>query len=56
MRKAADVMANRMDGNLRWISRAPLVDLPPDRLFSYEEFGAWQTKFLQRQTAAIAIR
>ena len=56
MRKAMDILNNRVDCNLRWISRAPLVDLPTDRLFNAHEFGIWQAKFLARQTHAIGIR
>ncbi len=54
--KALDVLRNRVEVGLRWISGLPLVDLAGDRLYGYDEFDAWQAAHLARQTDAIAVR
>lgn len=43
-RQVGDTMANRIEANLGAVAAAPLLDLPPDQSFTYEEFVAQQVR------------
>lgn len=54
--KVNDVLANRVDANLKAIHKMLLINLPTDQSFSYEEFVSMQSKFIAKQGGAISVR
>jgi dynein heavy chain len=54
--KLNDVLENRVDANLKVVSRTLLIDLPSDRSFSFEDFVATQSKYITAASADLIIR
>jgi len=56
IRKLCDVLDNRVEANLKVVSRTLLVDLPSDRSFNFEEFVETQSKFAKKQSELLLIK
>eukprot|EP00887_Chlorella_sp_A99_P001633 scaffold8.g1633.t1 len=56
VRKANDIVANRLEANLAAVARTSLVDLPADRTFTYDEFISAQARHVRRQADGLVIR
>jgi dynein heavy chain len=56
IRKINDIVDNRIDANLKSISKTVLIDLPPDRSFTFEDFVTTQSRFIKRQSEVMEIR
>jgi dynein heavy chain len=54
--KLNDVLENRVDANLKVVSRTLLIDLPSDRSFSFEDFVATQAKFITEASKDLIVR
>lgn len=54
--KVADVLHSRAESNLKAVQATRLVDLPPHRTFTQEEFASHQATFAQQQTERLATR
>eukprot|EP00217_Crustomastix_stigmatica_P013603 CAMPEP_0183798542 /NCGR_PEP_ID=MMETSP0803_2-20130417/19119_1 /TAXON_ID=195967 /ORGANISM="Crustomastix stigmata, Strain CCMP3273" /LENGTH=4519 /DNA_ID=CAMNT_0026043227 /DNA_START=42 /DNA_END=13598 /DNA_ORIENTATION=- len=54
--KINDILDNRIETNLKIVSRTPLIHLPADESFTYEEFVATQTKFVKRQAEKLIVK
>lgn len=54
--KVNDMLENRVNGNLKEVSRYLLVDLPKQQSFTYDAFVSSQTRFIRKQTEALAIK
>eukprot|EP00741_Cyanophora_paradoxa_P017811 tig00021017_g17202.t1 len=48
--KINDILENRVETNLKSISKRTLVDLPPDQSFTVESFVSSQLKHMEQQT------
>ena len=56
VRKANDIIDNRLDANLTAVARTCLVDLPSDRTFTYDEFVSAQSRYIRKLTEGLVIR
>eukprot|EP00959_Pyramimonas_sp_CCMP1952_P349938 7331829-Pyramimonas_sp.AAC.1 len=54
--KINDILENRVDANLKVVSRTMLIDLPSDRSFSFEDFVQTQTKFIKNASKSLIIK
>jgi hypothetical protein len=54
--KINDILDNRVDANLKVVSRTMLIDLPSDRSFSFEDFVETQTKFIKKASGSLGIK
>ena len=50
------MVESRIESNLKAISKTPLVDLPADQSFTFEEFVARQAKYIKQQSSSLAVR
>eukprot|EP00230_Micromonas_polaris_P000498 CAMPEP_0119208236 /NCGR_PEP_ID=MMETSP1327-20130426/486_1 /TAXON_ID=38833 /ORGANISM="Micromonas pusilla, Strain RCC2306" /LENGTH=4554 /DNA_ID=CAMNT_0007204705 /DNA_START=159 /DNA_END=13823 /DNA_ORIENTATION=- len=56
IQKSNDILENRVEANLKAVAKTMLLNLPKDRSFTYEEFVATQTKFINAQTKGVEVR
>eukprot|EP00899_Mesostigma_viride_P009796 jgi/Mesvir1/18818/Mv04309-RA.2 len=56
IRKINDMVENRVEANLKAISKTLLVDLPPDKSFTFEDFVTTQGRFIKKQTELMDVR
>ena len=53
VRKVCDILENRVEGNLKAISKTLLVELPSDQSFTLEQFVMLQEKTTKQKTAML---
>lgn len=51
-----DIIENRIEKNLRVVSKTKLVDLPIDKSFTLEDFVSCQQEFITHQAAMLQVR
>ncbi|CAD7698753.1 unnamed protein product [Ostreobium quekettii] len=56
VRKINDLVQNRVEANLKAISKTVMVDLPSERSFTYEDFINTQGKFIKKQGEMLGVR
>ena len=56
IKAVSDCIENRIDGNLKAMSKIQLVDLPTDRSFTFEEFIALQSKKMKGEGEFMRVR
>ena len=54
--KVNDMLENRIDANLKAVARLPLVTLPSDESFTFDDFLSRQSKHVKKQTAALVVK
>jgi dynein heavy chain len=54
--KMNDMVDNRIEANLKSVSRIALIELPPDRSFTFEDFQSTQSRFIKKQTEELVIK
>jgi dynein heavy chain len=54
--KMNDMVDNRIEANLKSVSKIALIELPPDRSFTFEDFVSTQARFIKRQTEELVIK
>jgi hypothetical protein len=54
--KVLDLLQTRIEGNLRAVAGARLLDLPPGRTFAHEDFAAHQASVVRRHADQLVIR
>eukprot|EP00854_Cymbomonas_tetramitiformis_P001067 gene1068-1616_t len=53
--KINDIADNRIEANLKMVSRTLLIDLPSDRSFTFEDFVATQAKYVNKMATSLVI-
>lgn len=56
VRKVNDILDNRVEANIRTISRSSLISLPTDSTITFEEFVTGQSRHIKQQTELLKIR
>lgn len=56
IRKINDMVDNRIESNLKMVSKTPLVDLPQDKSFTFEDFVSTQARYIKGKAQELAIR
>ncbi|GBG77441.1 hypothetical protein CBR_g23890 [Chara braunii] len=56
VRKMNDMVDNRIEANLKGISKTSLIDLPPDHSFTFDDFVSTQSRFIKRQTETMEVK
>ncbi|CAG9462434.1 unnamed protein product [Pedinophyceae sp. YPF-701] len=56
VRKVTDMLDNRVEANLKKLSRAKMVSMPTDQTVTFEDFMLTQSKFIKRKLETMIIR